>query len=280
MLRTGGMGRIGRLVGRGPTSHPFLPFHPSHSALVLIAVVVALLASSCSPSQAAVPTSQPSPSPTAVSITPTVLSPTASPVPSMPPTSVPTAQATSTTVPTEEPTATPRPSPVPPTPTAAPTAVPTARPTAAPTSPGVPPTASTASAPATPLTGAPSPPYAKITAASGKVVYLKLEIADTPQSQQTGLMHRTQLASDAGMVFVFPSDTQGPFWMKDTLIPLSIAFISADGVIVDIQDMQPLSEDLHRPSRPYRYALEVNQGFYRSNGIAQGDRVEFQLGGR
>lgn len=81
------------------------------------------------------------------------------------------------------------------------------------------------------------------------------------------------------MLFVFQQDQGGAFWMKNTLIPLSIAFIAADGSIVDIQDMQPLSEDLHRPSRPYRYALEVNQGFFRDNGLGPDSRVEFHLGG-
>ena len=80
------------------------------------------------------------------------------------------------------------------------------------------------------------------------------------------------------MLFVFSSDQQAAFWMKDTFIPLSIAFIAADGRILEIQDMQPLSTDLHRPPSAYRYALEVNQGFLKS--VKAGDRVEFQLGGR
>ena len=82
------------------------------------------------------------------------------------------------------------------------------------------------------------------------------------------------------MLFVFPEDTQVPFWMKDTLIPLSIAFISAAGSIVEIQDMQPQTENLHYPAKLYRYAIEANQGYFRSNRIVAGDRVEFQLGGK
>ncbi|KKM61697.1 hypothetical protein LCGC14_1529160, partial [marine sediment metagenome] len=89
-----------------------------------------------------------------------------------------------------------------------------------------------------------------------------------------GLMDREELPEDGGMLFVFLGDTQAAFWMKDTLIPLSIAFIAADGTILDVQDMEPLSEDAHRPPEPYRYALEVNQGWFREHGLGRGDRVE------
>ncbi|MGE5617638.1 MAG: DUF192 domain-containing protein [Sphingomonadaceae bacterium] len=121
---------------------------------------------------------------------------------------------------------------------------------------------------------------ARITTASGRQVQVRLEVADTPESRAMGLSRRPSLAEDAGMLFVFPSDGVAAFWMKDTLVPLSIAFISADGRILEIQDMERLSEELHRPAQPYRYALEVNQGFFDKNGIKAGDRVEFQLGGR
>lgn len=97
---------------------------------------------------------------------------------------------------------------------------------------------------------------------------------------QIGLSNRSSLAADSGMVFVFSSDTQTPFWMKDTLIPLSIAFISSDGTIVEIQDMQPETENLHYPAKLYRYAVEANQGYFRNNGIVAGDRVDLQLGGK
>ena len=125
----------------------------------------------------------------------------------------------------------------------------------------------------------PSPPSACITTAGGRTVLLKLEVADTAERRSVGLSRRESLPEDAGMLFVFPGDQQAAFWMKDTLIPLSIAFVSADGIILEIQDMEPLSEELHRPSRSYRYALEVNQGFFVRNGVAVGDKVEFELGG-
>ncbi len=128
--------------------------------------------------------------------------------------------------------------------------------------------------------GAVSGATARFTNSAGKQVVVRMEIADTEPAREAGLSKRSSLAEDAGMLFVFPSDTQAAFWMKDTWIDLSIAFISADGRVVDIQDMTRMTEDVHAPARAYRYALEVNQGFYKKNGINTGDRVELQLGGR
>ncbi|MHB1161268.1 MAG: DUF192 domain-containing protein [Chloroflexota bacterium] len=143
------------------------------------------------------------------------------------------------------------------------------------------PTATSAATPAASPSGpGPAAPAARITTASGRQVAVRLEVADTPETRATGLSRRPSLPEDAGMLFVFPADGQAAFWMKDTLIPLSIAFISAEGRILEIQDMERLSEELHRPAQPYRYAMEVNQGFFKRNEINAGDRVEFQLGGR
>lgn len=103
---------------------------------------------------------------------------------------------------------------------------------------------------------------------------LTVELARTPAERRRGLMSREELQEDGGMLFVFPQDTTTGFWMKDTLIPLSIAFIAGDGAILDVQDMEALSEELHRPPEPYRYALEVNQGWFQEYGFEIGDRVE------
>ena len=103
---------------------------------------------------------------------------------------------------------------------------------------------------------------------------LTVELARTPAERSRGLMSREELAEDGGMLFVFPQDTETAFWMKDTLIPLSIAFMAEDGAILDVQDMEALSEELHRPPQPYRYALEVNQGWFQEHGLGRGDRVE------
>ena len=108
----------------------------------------------------------------------------------------------------------------------------------------------------------------------GEGVELTVELARTAEERSRGLMFRDELAEDGGMLFVYVDDTEAGFWMKDTLIPLSIAFIAADGTILDIQDMEPQSEDTHRPPEAYRYALEVNQGWFREHGFATGDRVE------
>jgi uncharacterized membrane protein (UPF0127 family) len=101
-----------------------------------------------------------------------------------------------------------------------------------------------------------------------------VEIADTPEARQRGLMERRTLASDAGMLFVFPSSELRSFWMKDTLLPLSIAYIDSNLVIREIYQMDPLSL-VPVPSRfPARFALEVNEGVFEELGIRPGDRIE------
>jgi uncharacterized membrane protein (UPF0127 family) len=109
--------------------------------------------------------------------------------------------------------------------------------------------------------------------ADGASASVRVEVADEPAEWSRGLMFRPELAEDAGMLFAFPADVEYAFWMKDTQIALSIAFIAADGQIVDLQDMEPQSTELHVPAAPYRYALEVNQGFFARHGLKVGDRA-------
>ena len=109
------------------------------------------------------------------------------------------------------------------------------------------------------------------TTAEGDEVELAVELADTPEERALGLMNRESLGKESGMLFVWPEETSSGFWMRNTLIPLSIAFISREGVITDIQDMEPLDETLHYAPLPYVYAVEVNQGWYGDNGIGVGD---------
>lgn len=109
----------------------------------------------------------------------------------------------------------------------------------------------------------------------GARIYVQAEVVSSPEEMVRGLMGRTSLEADSGMMFAFGETGTNPFWMKDTLIPLSIAFISQRGVIVDIQDMEPLSQRFHHPTQPYRYALEVNQGFFSRHGIKVGNQVIF-----
>ena len=87
-------------------------------------------------------------------------------------------------------------------------------------------------------------------------------------------MHRKELPSDQGMLFVYFRETELSFWMKNTYIPLSIAFINADGVIVDIQQMEPEKTDSHKSKKPALYALEANKGWFNERDIKVGDRIE------
>ena len=113
-----------------------------------------------------------------------------------------------------------------------------------------------------------------ITSSDGARTEVEVEIADNDAERERGLMDRTELATNAGMLFVFEQEKPLSFWMKDTLIPLSIAYIASDGRIVDIQDMQPLDRTSHPSAERAQYALEVNQGFFAERGIAVGDTVE------
>ena len=110
-------------------------------------------------------------------------------------------------------------------------------------------------------------------------VEVDVEIAETPVQQQLGLMHRESLAREAGMVFVFAKETRGGFWMKNTLIPLSIAFFDRDGKILRILDMEPCEADpcpVYDPKVAYRGALEVNQGAFGEWGVSEGDRIRVE----
>jgi len=101
-----------------------------------------------------------------------------------------------------------------------------------------------------------------------------VEVARTEGQRQVGLMFRTVMAENEGMLFVFDQDGIYPFWMRNTELPLSIAFIDRLGRITDIQDMAPHDERTdHSPSKPVRYALEMNQGWFERHGVKTGDMV-------
>jgi uncharacterized membrane protein (UPF0127 family) len=105
-----------------------------------------------------------------------------------------------------------------------------------------------------------------------------VEIADTDATRQHGLMERDSLDTDNGMYFTYPTNHRTGFWMRNTTLKLSIAFIRQDGVIIDIKDMQPLDETTVGPDVQYRDALEMNQGWFKRNGIQVGDRTELRNG--
>ena len=104
---------------------------------------------------------------------------------------------------------------------------------------------------------------------------IDVEIADSAARRSRGLMFRQSLPADEGMIFLFASDSSGGFWMKDTFVPLSIAYIDSAGLIITIRDLEPLSTAVVSPSGPYRWALEMNQGWFAANGIEVGDSVRF-----
>ena len=104
---------------------------------------------------------------------------------------------------------------------------------------------------------------------------ITVEIADTQETQEKGLMWRESMDEDHGMLFVYDRDSRKSFWMKNTKIPLSIAYVGADGTIREIYDMEPLSTRIVDSRYSVRYALEVNQGAFERHGIKAGDKVEF-----
>jgi len=106
---------------------------------------------------------------------------------------------------------------------------------------------------------------------------LKAEVARSEAEQARGLMYRRELAPNRAMLFVYEEDRRLSFWMKNTFIPLSIAYLEADGTIAHIEDMHPQTLESHPSPVPVRYALEVNQGWFDANGIAPGSKVVFEL---
>jgi uncharacterized membrane protein (UPF0127 family) len=123
-----------------------------------------------------------------------------------------------------------------------------------------------------PVPGATLPALHIHTHTGGDVV-VYVETATTPEQQERGLMYRTSLPPDQGMIFDFGQQTTVSFWMENTLIPLSIAWFTHEGTIVGLDDMEAQTETLHTPPAPYWYALEVNKGFFAAHGIQVGDTV-------
>lgn len=102
---------------------------------------------------------------------------------------------------------------------------------------------------------------------------IQAEVADRDETRAQGLMHRESLAPDHGMLFVFEQTGMPCFWMKNTPLPLDIAFITDDGTISNIEAMQPFDLQSHCPVRPVRYALEMEQGWFKQAGNRAGERI-------
>jgi uncharacterized protein len=118
-------------------------------------------------------------------------------------------------------------------------------------------------------------PGVVVHAARGPVT-ISVEIANTPATREYGLMYRTNLGPEAGMLFLFPQDEDLQFWMKNTPLPLDMIFIDATRTIVGIvADTRPFSTEARGVGKPSRYVLEVHAGFCAKHGIASGDKVDF-----
>jgi len=99
---------------------------------------------------------------------------------------------------------------------------------------------------------------------------IEAEVAATPESRQTGMMLRTIMAPQRGMLFVFSEAGNQCMWMRNTLLPLSVAFLDEKGRIINVEDMQPKTDANHCSAKPARYALEMNLGWFRSRGLGAG----------
>ncbi|MES2383625.1 MAG: DUF192 domain-containing protein [Pseudomonadota bacterium] len=102
---------------------------------------------------------------------------------------------------------------------------------------------------------------------------IEVQLATTPAQRQTGLMFRKEMPQGEGMLFIFEEAAQQCFWMKNTLLPLTAAFVADDGTIVNLADMKPQTTDSHCSEKPVRYVLEMNVGWFAKKGIKAGSRL-------
>lgn len=103
---------------------------------------------------------------------------------------------------------------------------------------------------------------------------IQAEVAQTPDEHAIGLMFRKAMGTSEGMLFVFEAPATQCFWMKNTLLPLSVAFVADDGSIVNLDDMKPQTLDSHCSTKPVRFVLEMNQGWFAKRGIKAGAKLQ------
>ena len=113
----------------------------------------------------------------------------------------------------------------------------------------------------------------RVTIAAGMHL-IDTQVASTPDQRATGLMYRVNMPTPEGMLFAFEQATIQCFWMKNTLIPLTAAFLADDGTIVNLEDMKPRSTESHCSKRPVRFVLEMNQGWFAKKGIKAGFKLK------
>jgi uncharacterized membrane protein (UPF0127 family) len=102
---------------------------------------------------------------------------------------------------------------------------------------------------------------------------IQAQVATTPQQQAMGLMHRKEMSANEGMLFIFEQATRQCFWMQNTLLPLTAAFLADDGTIVNLADMKPQTTESHCSAQPVRFVLEMNQGWFAKRGLKAGSRL-------
>ena len=130
-----------------------------------------------------------------------------------------------------------------------------------------------ACAAALPAAAQETPVEFKVIPLSAGIHVIRAEVAAAPTERSKGLMFRQALGPSQGMVFLFDEPAVQCMWMRNTLIPLSVAFIGADGRVLNIEDMAPQSETNHCATKPARYALEMNRGWFAKHGIVAGARI-------
>jgi uncharacterized membrane protein (UPF0127 family) len=102
---------------------------------------------------------------------------------------------------------------------------------------------------------------------------MDIQVAMTPEQHQIGLMYRSEMPQGEGMLFVFQAPSKQCFWMKNTILPLTAAFVADDGTIVNLEDMKPQTTDSHCSLKPVRYVLEMNQGWFGKKGLKAGSKL-------
>jgi uncharacterized membrane protein (UPF0127 family) len=123
------------------------------------------------------------------------------------------------------------------------------------------------------LAAAPALAQPPVTQLNAGMHLIRAEVVSDPGTRAEGLMYRKSMAQNAGMLFIFDEAAVHCMWMKNTLIPLSVAFIDDHGAIVNIADMEPQTEASHCAAQPVRYALEMNRGWFAARGVKPGSRL-------